>query len=160
MSTLIPLVTKKVFSSSQEFLKKELGYDFFNLIVKLVVYFVAAWFLDQYIKAVAGQQNIVARIIGNFGGIIGYLISVNIIEYFTKPELHKVPYWTVVKGVAMFLVLLEAKNYYELNESDNRKPSPLTLGVFAIILAILGFMTFPDIMEKLKTGNIMKGIGK
>ena len=159
-TTLFPLVTKKVVDVGREFLKKELGYDFFGLIVKLVVFFVAAWFLDQYMKAVAGQQNIVARIVGSFGGILGFVISANILDYFTKPETKTVPYWTVVKGVATFLVFMEAKNYYDLNESENRKPSPFTLGIFALIAFVLAVMTFPDLLNHMQKLNMLKGIGK
>ena len=150
---------KRTADVARKTLEKELGYDFFGLIIKLIVYFVVAWFLDGYIKAVAGQQNIVGKIIGIIGGIGGAFISAQIISYFTKPDEHKIPFWTVVKTVAIFMVFIEAKNYYELNESLNRKPSPFTLSIFGLIIALLGFVTFPDIMNKLNLTNLT-GIGR
>ena len=141
-------------------LAKEFGYDFFGLAIKLVVYFIVAWFLDGYFKAVAGQQNIVGKIIGIIGGVGGAFAYGKLLDFFTKPEDQKVPYWTIVKTLAVFLVFLEAKNYYELNESNGVKPSPVTLGVFASIIGFLTFITFPDVMSSLKIGSLLGKVSK
>lgn len=158
-SAVVPF-TKKIFEGSREKLEKEIGYDFFGLVIKLAAFFFFAWILDQYMKAVAGQNNIIAKLFGALGGVVGFFISVNILDYFNKPQDQKIPYWTAVKGVAMFLVLYEAKQYYDLNETNKRPVSAFALGIFAIIETILAFATFPDLLQKLKEYNLVKGIGK
>ena len=154
-------------------LAKELGYDFFGLIVKIVVYFIVAWFLEGILKAslnLGDPTSLLHRILGSIGGIpiislpqwVSDLITG---KKFVPPVIPDQPsklidtinYWTIVKGVGMFLILLEAKNYYELNESQNRKPSPITLGIFALIMILFGFITFPDIVNRISMGSALLG---
>lgn len=70
-----------------------------------------------------------------------------------------VVYWDIVKGVAIGLVVWEGYNYYESNKRAGFQPSPLTLGVFGILLSALTLTTVPDIVQKIQDMNLFTGGG-
>lgn len=130
-------------------------YDFFGLAIKLVVYFAFAWIINQYLRWINGDTNTrLAVIFGALGGLPLFGLAQWLIDLLQPKEVKTgVKYWDIVKGVAFLLVAWEAYNYYESNQKTS---SPMTLGIFGLILALLGLSVVPDIITKLKESNVIK----
>ena len=134
------------------------GYDFVGLIIKLMVYFIVAYFVEKYIWWVQQKpvNQILAGIFTALGGITVFPLSQQILKYFDNSEVNRgIKFWDIVKAGAVGLVLWEAMNYHKTQENLGGKVSPMTIGVFGLILALLGFMAIPDILKKLQERQII-----
>ena len=134
------------------------GYDFVGLMIKLVVYFVVAYFVEKYIWWASQKpvNQVLAGIFGAIGGLPLFAASPAIIKYFDSSEVNRgIKFWDIVKVGAVGLVLWEAMNYHSAQEKLGGKVSPMTIGVFGLILSLLGFMAIPDVLKKLQEHNII-----
>jgi len=134
------------------------GYDFVGLMVKIVVYFTVAWFVEKYIWW--SQQKPVNQVLmglfGAIGGLPLFALSPTILKYFDNSEVNRgIKFWDIVKAGAVGLVAWEAFNYYKVQENLGGKVSPMTIGIFGLILSLLGFIAVPDILKKLQEKQIL-----
>ncbi len=60
-------------------------------------------------------------------------------------------FWDIIKIIAILLVIVEAFRYIEDSKNSNRGTSPTTIGVFILLIIILGVTTIPDLYNRLKT---------
>ena len=60
-------------------------------------------------------------------------------------------FWDIIKIVAILIVIVEAFRYMESVKALGQKSSPATLGVFLLLIAILGIITVPELYNRLKT---------
>lgn len=148
-SIAIPIAAK-ILGKSKGYLKQELGYDFVQLIINIIIYFTVAWFTDNYIKATTGQDNFVKRLLGVLGGIGGIFLSNYILDFFTHPENKKFSFWDAVKIGAVAIVAIEAVRYYNRSQADGIEPSPFTLAIFGFIITALSLIVIPDWLHKMK----------
>lgn len=142
----------KAIIKTKKLLEDQLGYDFFGLVIKIVVFFVAAWVLEQYVRWSGGDSNVkLATTFGAIGGVPLFALSQWLLDLFRPKEIVQGwKYWDIVKITATLLVSWEAYNYYESRQSLNMKPSPFTIGVFGAIISILGIMAVPDLLKKIQ----------
>ena len=129
------------------------GYDFVGLIMKLLVYFVVAYFVEKYIwwSQLKPINQILAGIFGAIGGLPLFALSPTILKFFDNAEVNRgVKFWDIIKGGAVALVAWEAWNYHKNQEMMGGKASPMTLGIFALIGGLLGFMAVPDLLKKVQ----------
>lgn len=143
----------KTVIKAKKLIEDQLGYDFFGLAIKIVVFFSAAWFLEQWLKYNSNRpvSATIAAIFAGLGGAAFFALSQWLIDLITsKEEKSGIKYWDVIKIVATLLVMWEAYNYYNSRESLNMKPSPFTLGVFGVIITVLGLMAVPDLLKKIQ----------
>lgn len=134
------------------------GYDFIGLMMKLVVYFIVAYFVEKYIWWTQQKpvNQILAGIFTALGGLPLFALSPTILKYFDSSEVNRgIKFWDIVKAGAVGLVAWEAYNYYRTQENLGGKVSPMTIGVFGLILSLLGFVAIPDILKKLQEKNIL-----
>jgi len=134
------------------------GYDFIGLMVKLAVYFVVAYFVEKYIWWTQQKpvNQLLAGIFGALGGLPLFALSPSILKYFDSSEVNRgLKFWDLVKAGAVGLVAWEAYNYYKTQENLGGKVSPMTIGVFGLILSLLGFVAIPDILKKLQEKQVL-----
>ena len=134
------------------------GYDFVGLVMKLAIYFVVAYFIEKYIWWTQQKpiNQILSGLFGGLGGLPLFVISNTFLKYFDNSEVNRgIKFWDIVKAGAVGLVAWEAYNYYKAQESLGGKISPMTIGVFGLILALLGFVAIPDIIKKIQEKQIL-----
>ena len=134
------------------------GYDFVGLMMKLVVYFIVAYFVEKYIWWTQQKpvNQILAGIFSALGGLPLFALTPTILKYFDNSEVNRgIKFWDIVKAGAVGLVAWEAYNYYKTQENLGGKVSPMTIGIFGLILSLLGFVAIPDILKKLQEKQIL-----
>ena len=60
-------------------------------------------------------------------------------------------FWDVVKIVSILIVIAEMIRYTNANRNAGSESSPATIGVFVLIIALLGVVTVPELFQRLKT---------
>ncbi len=140
-------IAKSSFDESGQFLTEKFGYDFVALITKLTVYFVIALIFAKLMEAIIFTR-------GSFV-LIANLLGFNIPKSEQLPDSLKklfnggisgLKFWDFVKIVAILLVIAEFIRYTKLPQ----KSSPLTIGIFILIIAVLGITTVPELAKRLK----------
>lgn len=150
------------------------NYDFVGLFAKIIIFFGLAWIFEIYIKASIAARNVnPLNLFGIAGMIAGFIydkfvsdppqnsIADNeiILKLFSPEGYNGFRYWDIVKGIGLLMVSFEAYNYYSSQEKAGGSSSPMTLGVFGLIIAFLGLNTVPSIIEKLKMYNLIPNNG-
>ena len=128
------------------------------MIIKIFVYFTIAWFVEKYVWWTQQKpiNQFAQMLFGAIGGLPLFALSTQFTKYFDNSEVNRgVKFWDIVKAGAVGLVLWEAMNYYKTQENLGGKASPMTIGVFGLILALLGFIAIPDILKKLQERQII-----
>jgi len=146
----------KVGKASQKFLTDELGYDFVGLGIKISFFFIVAYLINKTFEAIIFGGNVLATFMALFGIKSPSHIPESLVNFFTD-GINGFRFWDIVKILATFLVILETFNYIENRKLRGLKPSPLTLGVFAVIIIGISLVTFPELIQRLKEKNMMAG---
>jgi len=146
----------KAGKAGQKFLHDELGYDFIGLGTKIVFFFVVAYFINKVFEAIIFGGNVLASFMALFGVKAPSSLPEQLIKFFTD-GIGGFRFWDIVKVLATLLVIMEAFNYIENQKLKGLKPSPLTLGVFSVIIIGLGLITVPEIIQRLKEKQILEG---
>jgi len=165
-AALIAVEAVKTFAGVSGQAKKEAGkisieyfqFDFLNLGIKLFLWFSIAIVIDKIHFVITGSAvNVVATIVNAFG--YNLPTAQNEPNFFKKlfnEGYFGLKYWDIIKILAVVLVLIEFLKWYEnekrMAELNGTKAAPnyFTVGIFAIIMALLMAFTVPDIIQKLK----------
>ena len=146
---LAPIITAGV-KQSLGFLQKKteetFKYDFFGLILKLVVFYFVALFIAKYYEAVKLGSGFVQFIASIFGYQLPTAFPESLSKFFDT-GYSGIKYWDAVKGVSIIIVLFEAKQYYETNSG---KVSPATISIFGLIIGFLALITIPELSQRIK----------
>jgi len=128
------------------------SFDFVNLTVKLMAWFLIAVFIDKiHFVITSAGVNVVSTIVNAFG--------YNLPTAQSEPDFFKklfgegyfgLKYWDFIKIGALLLVLIEFSRWYENEKRLGGTPSYFTLGIFAMIMVLLSAFTVPEIIKKLK----------
>jgi len=128
------------------------SFDFLNLTIKLLVWFLIAVVIDKIHFAInGGLVNVVTTIINAFG--------FNLPTAQSEPDFFKklfnegyfgLKYWDLVKLGAIVLVIIEFYRWYENEKRLGFSPSPFTIGIFASFVLLLSAFTVPEIIDKIK----------
>jgi len=127
-------------------------FDFMNLTIKILVWFLIAVIIDKIHFVISSQGvNVVATIVSAFG--------YNLPTTDQEPEFFKklfgegyfgLKYWDFIKIGALVLVFIEFMRWYENEKRLGGTPSPFTIGIFASIMLLLSAFTVPDLIAKIK----------
>lgn len=138
------------------------GYDFVGLLTKLVIYFIVAYFIEKYIYFTQQKpiNSFLSGIFGAIGGLPLFAISATVLKYFDSSQVNSgIKFWDIVKGGAIALVIWEMWNFYNGQKILGGKASPMTLGLFGLIISLLAFITIPDVLKKVQEKNILFNLG-
>ncbi len=145
---IIPAARKAQQLASQK--SEELfKYDFLGLSQKLVIYFVFAYLIAKIFEGIIFGQGLLLQFVALFGLKLPQSLPEPIVNFF-RDGIKGFRYWDFVKVIAILLVLLEMNNYIEQRKRLNEQASPMTLGVFIILLTGLTLITFPELWTRIK----------
>lgn len=129
------------------------NFDFANLTIKIVAWFLIAIFIDKIHFMI---NNSAVNVAATIAGMFGYRIPTPAQEpQFFKKLFNEgyfgLKYWDFIKIGAIILVFIEFMRYYENEKRLGGRPSPFTIGIFVLIMTLLSAFTVPEIIQKLKS---------
>ncbi len=140
---------------SAKFASKEIfGFDFVNLGLKLLVYFTVALIFAKVMEAIVfarGSFVLIANLLG-FSIPTEDKLPQSIKDLFNG-GIKGFKFWDIVKIIALLLVITEMIMYINQNRRAGSNPSPMTLGVFTLIIVSLGITTVPELVKRLKNAD-------
>jgi hypothetical protein len=71
-----------------------------------------------------------------------------ITDLFGETGIKGFKFWDIVKLGAILMVLFEFMRYSKNNPNTK---SPLTIGIFVLLITILGLTTLPELIKRVKT---------
>jgi len=129
---------------------REYNYDFVGLVTKLVVYFTLSLLFAKFMEAVILGRGFYKTL----ANLFGYNIPAStefpkfLTDLFGEDGVKGFKFWDIVKIGAILMVLMEFMRYSKNNPSTK---SPLTIGIFVVLITILGLTTLPELIKRVKT---------
>ena len=148
---------KKVHDAAQQRGEELFKYDFLGLTQKLAIYFVFAYLIAKIFEGIIFGQGLLLQFAALFGLKLPQSLPEPIVNFF-KDGIKGFRYWDFVKILAVLLVVLELNNYLEQRKRLNEQPSPMTIGVFVVLLTGLTLITFPEIWTRIKELRVMSKV--
>ena len=71
-------------------------------------------------------------------------------QLFSENGFHGFNYWSIIKIIAVLLVIAEFTQYLRMNKALGGKTSPLTIGIFTLLIVALGLTTVSDLIQRVK----------
>ena len=135
-------------------------YDFMGLTVKLIIYFTIAYAINKFFEAIIFGSGIMISAVAFFGVHLPSTIPEPMRKFFTDgisigTTGFSVKFWDIVKIVSVLLVLVEMMNYIQTQKQVGLKPNSMTLGVFAMFITLLSFITFPELVSRIQEVRAM-----
>ncbi len=129
--------------------EEKFKFDFLGLSEKLVIYFVFAYVISKIFEGIIFGQGLLLQFAALFGLKLPQSLPEPIVNFF-KDGIKGFRYWDFVKIIAVLLVILELNNYLEQRKRLGEQASPMTIGVFVVLLTGLTLITFPEIWTRIK----------
>ncbi len=127
------------------------GYDFIGLGIKLLVYFIVAFAFAKFMEAVIFARGIWVILAQTLGFSIPKAdMFPDSLKKLFGGGISGFKFWDIVKIVAVLLVIAEFFRYLEANKKAGSKSSPMTMGIFVGIIGMLGIVTVPELIKRLK----------
>ena len=124
-------------------------YDFVNLITKLVIFFVFSYVIAKIFEAIIFGQGLVVSFAALFGLKLPQSLPEPLVNFFQE-GIKGFRYWDFIKVLAIMLVIMELTNWFEQQKKLGIKPSPMTLGVFTVLIGGMTLITFPELIQRVK----------
>ena len=137
--------------------KEMFGYDFIGLLTKLTIFYVIAYLFAKFMEAIIYGGNFLNSFILGAGSLFGLKIPKK--EVFPKVLVdlfidgygpQKIVYWDIVKALSLALVVFEGIQYFNANKKNGGDISPMTLGIFSLIIGGIGLVTIPELVNRNK----------
>ena len=132
--------------------KEIFGYDFVGLILKLVVFYGVALIIAKVMEAIIfsrGAFVILANTLGfNIPNVDQFPQSLK--DLFGETGIKGFKFWDIIKIVSILLVTAEFMRYVNTNKALGAKSSPMTIGIFTLIIVALGLTTVPELIQRVK----------
>jgi len=71
-------------------------------------------------------------------------------QLFSEKGFHGFNYWSMIKIIAILLVIAEFSQYLKMNKALRAKTSSFTIGIFTLIIIALGLTTIPELIKRVK----------
>jgi hypothetical protein len=84
-------------------------------------------------------------------GFSNFWSNEKIKQLFSEQGFHGLNYWSVIKIIVILLVIAEFSQYLKMNKNLSGKSSYFTIGLFTLIIVVLGLNTVPDLIKRIKT---------
>jgi len=142
------IVASQIKGAVQADLVERFNFDFVNLGIKLIVYFVVLFVFAKFMESIIfarGAFVIVANLFG-FNIPTSEQVPQSLKDLFDG-GISGFKFWDVVKIIAIFLVIAEFMGYMNRNKGNT---SPMTIGIFISILIVLGVTTVFDLKTRLQ----------
>ena len=132
--------------------KEIFGYDFVGLIVKLVVFYGVALIIAKVMEAIIfarGAFVILANTLG-YNVPSADQLPQSFKDLFGEQGVKGFKFWDIIKIVSILLVTAEFMRYLNQNKALGGKSSPMTIGIFTLIIVALGLTTIPELIQRVK----------
>jgi hypothetical protein len=132
--------------------KEIFGYDFVGLIVKLAVFYGIALIFAKFMEGVIfarGAFTIIANTLG-FSIPTGDQLPQSLKDLFGETGIKGFKFWDIIKIVSILLVTAEFMRYMNTNKALGAKSSPMTVGIFTLLIVALGLTTIPELIKRVK----------
>ena len=132
--------------------KEIFGYDFVGLIVKLFVFYTVAFVFAKFMEGVIyarGSFSIIANTLG-FNIPNSDQLPQSLKDLFGEQGVKGFKFWDIIKIVSILLVVAEFMRYVNTNKALGAKSSPMTIGIFTLIIVALGLTTIPELIQRVK----------
>ena len=146
-------IGRQTAKETSKFSVEQFTFDFPGLFIKLFVFFVVAYTINKVMEAIIAGENFLFQILSFFGIATPPTLPEAIVNFWTtgfQTGSITIKFWDIVKALALILVVYEWYNWYNAEKAKVKTPSPMTHGVFALIVSSLGLITFPEIWQRLK----------
>ncbi len=128
------------------------GYDFPSLVIKLGFFFLTGLLISKFMEAVIFTRGIFVLVANTLGFNVPSSDQVpESLKKLFSDGYYGFKFWDIIKILAIILVIWEYFNYSRTQKSTNGKISPLTTGIFVLIITLLGLVTVPELINKLKS---------
>ncbi len=142
-------VARKGFNLSQKISSDAFTFDFPSLIVKLTVFYVVAYAVSKIFEAIIFGQNTLFNIAKLFGVNLPSTLPEPLVNFFQE-GFKGIKYWDIVKVISILLVVMEWNNWNNTQKLAKINPSPMTQGVFFVIISGLILITVPELFQRFK----------
>ena len=117
----------------------------------IVVFFIVSYIIAKVFECIIFGNNVFIALAKLVGINVPDTLPENLVNFW-KDGINGFRYWDIVKALATLLVLAEWFQWYNTEKAKDPKniPSPLTNGVFFVIVSGLALITFPELFQRLK----------
>ena len=141
-------ITQKALGQSQEYSREIFGYDFGGLVVKLVIYFTIALLFSKFMEAVIYTRGVFVTFANLFGINVPTADQIpDSIKKLFDGGIGGFKFWDLVKVVAILLITAE---YFRYRKSNINNTSPMTTGIFVLLISVLAITTIPELIKRVK----------
>ena len=146
-------IGRQTAKETSKFSVEQFTFDFPGLFIKLFVFFVVAYAINKVMEAIILGSNVTKAFLTLFGIRVPDTLPEALVKFWTdgvQTGNITIKFWDIVKALALILVIYEWYNWYNAEKTKVNTPSPMTHGVFALLVSSLGLITFPEIWQRLK----------
>ncbi len=140
--------------SGQKISSDVFSYDFVGLTTKLVIFFGAAYVITKVFESIINFDSTLRAILLLVGIKFPDVFPSQIVSFF-REGIRGVKFWDIVKVLSILLVIMEWNNWNNTQKALGINPSPMTQGVFAVIVTGLVLITIPELFTRLKEMRII-----
>ena len=143
-------LTKRAADLASSQSQQRFNFDFPNLIVKLVVFFLVSYAIAKIFEGIIFGNKVVNSLALLIGINLPTTLPEPIVNFF-KDGINGFQYWDFIKAIATLLVLAEWWTWYNTEKARGiNNPSAVTNGVFFVIVLGLSLITFPELFQRIK----------
>ena len=137
--------------TGQQLSKEQFGYDFVGLGIKLFIYFTVALLFAKFMEGVLFAKGIFISLANLFGANLPSDQDIpDSLKKLFNGGIGGFKFWDIVKIVAVLLVITEMIRYIHLTQ----KSSPMTLGLFGLIITALILITIPELIARIRKTDL------
>ncbi len=148
-------VVQSGFKTTQKLSSDTFSFDFPSLITKLIVFYLVAYAIAKVFEAIIFGNNVLKSILSLVGLNLPNTMPEAVVNFFTD-GFKGVKYWDIVKVLSILLVIMEWNNWQQTQKALKINPSPMTQGVFAVLIAGLTLITVPELVQRLRELKAMQ----
>ena len=150
-------VAGQTFKTGQKLSSDTFSYDFPGLIVKLVVFFGVAFVIAKVFEFIL-FGNAAVKFFLDLVGLKAPATMPEVVVNFFSDGFKGVKFWDIVKVLSILLVIMEWNNWQNTQKALKINPSPMTQGVFAVLITGLALITVPELFQRLKELKAMNQV--
>ncbi len=148
-------IARSGFKASQKLSSDAFTFDFPGLITKLIVFYLVAYAIAKVFEAIIFGNNVLKSILSLVGLNLPNTMPEAVVNFFTD-GFKGVKYWDIVKVLSILLVIMEWNNWNNTQKALGIAPSPMTQGVFAVLITGLILITVPELVQRLRELKAMQ----
>mgnify|MGYP001562923723 CR=1 FL=1 len=128
------------------------GYDFIQLLMKILFFQIAAYAIAKYMDLVIGIASGWRTLLQILGFNTPNFFPQQFVDFY-KNGYRGVRYWDIIKGLTVLLIILEYSNYRKTQINLGYTPSVMTEAVFWLIIGFFLAITVPELYQRVKEAN-------